>query len=132
MNKKKYSSFYIRLLGLSVISFAIHILILKLLGKSLFANRIIASYLINTFTAILIYFIIDNFKHKFKDNIGFIFMMSSFLKFVLYFVFIQPYISNNGIITKFAFFTFYIPYTICLIFETYSLVKLLNNLDAKK
>ena len=99
---------------------------------NMLGNKITESYLINIITAFILYYIIDKYKAKFKDNVGFIFMLSSFFKFGLFFIFINPSYKSDGITTKLEFLTFFIPYAICLIIEIRALIKLLNKLDYKK
>jgi len=125
------TSFYSRLIISIVLTFIIHLSILHFLKITLLSNNIIESYLINIFTAILLYYITDKHKSKFKDNIGFIFMLSSFFKFSLFFIFIYPFFDKNSTNLTLEFITFFIPYTICLIIEIIALIKLLKNLDYK-
>ena len=127
----KNMSFYIQLTVSILITFTFHFGILFLIDKPIFENKIIESYLINIFTAFLLYYIIDKHKALFKDNIGFIFMLSSYLKFGLFFIFIYPYFDKNSTDLTIEFVTFFIPYSACLIVETIALIKLLNKLEYK-
>jgi hypothetical protein len=127
----KITSFYLQLTLYILLTFIIHLGILFLLDKPIFDNKIIESYLINIFTAFLLYYIIDRHKARFKDNIGFIFMLSSYIKFGLFFIFIYPYFDKNSTDLTIEFVTFFIPYSVCLIVETMALIKLLNKLEYK-
>lgn len=122
-------SFYSKLFVVLIVFFGIHLALLNFISLPVFDNKIIESYLINFITAILLYFVIDKHKAKFKDNIGFIFMLSSFFKFGLFFIFINPTYKVDGDTSRLEFFTFFTSYVICLIMETYELIKLLNKLD---
>jgi len=121
--------FYIKIIVICSLLFVFHLFILKRFEIELFSNKIIESYLINIFSALLLYFIIDKLKYKFKDSLGFIFMFNSFFKFALFFILIYPTYLKDGISTKLEFSTFFIPYVVCLIIETHALIKLLTNLD---
>lgn len=125
----KNINFYLQFLIYILLVFIVHSAVLIYLNKTVLGNKIIESYLLNIFIGILLYFIIDKHKSKFKDNIGFIFMLSSFFKFGLFFLFINPAYKADGITTKLEFLTFFIPYTFCLIIETRELIKLLNKLE---
>jgi hypothetical protein len=127
----KTTSFYLQLILYILLTFIIHLGILFLLDKPIFDNKIIESYLINIFTAFLLYYIIDRHKARFKDNIGFIFMLSSYIKFGLFFIFIYPYFDKNSTDLTIEFVTFFTPYSVCLIVETMALIKLLNKLEYK-
>lgn len=127
-----FQNFYIKLLSIITPLFVIHLLIIKWMNFNMLGNKIIESYLINITTAVILYYIIDKHKAKFKDNVGFIFMLSSFFKFGLFFIFINSSYKADGITTRLEFLTFFIPYSICLIIETHALIKLLNKLDYKK
>ncbi len=127
----KTTSFYLQLTLYILLTFIIHLGILFLLDKPIFDNKIIESYLINIFTAFLLYYIIDRHKARFKDNIGFIFMLSSYIKFGLFFIFIYPYFDKNSTDLTIEFVTFFTPYSVCLIVETMALIKLLNKLEYK-
>jgi len=127
----KNTSFYIQLIISILLTFSFHAGVLFLIDKPIFENKIIESYLINIFTAFLLYYIIDKHKARFKDNIGYIFMYSSYIKFGLFLLFINPSYKIDGVATRLEFLTFFIPYAVCLIIETIALIKLLNKLEYK-
>ena len=127
----KPNFFYIKLLSVTIFLFILHILILSWLNIEMFSNKIIEAYLINFLTAIFLYFIINKLKTKFKDSLGFIFMLNSFFKFALFFFIIYPSYKIDGTSSKLEFSTFFIPYVACLIIETHALIKLLTDLDNK-
>ena len=128
----KSISFYSRLIGIISLVFGLHLLILHSLHLDLFANKIIDAYLLNITIALLLYFLIDKQKERFKNDIGNIFILNSFLKFILFLIFINPSYKLDGITTKLEFSTFFIPYVVCLIIDTHALIVLLNNLEYKK
>jgi len=127
----KLNYFYIQIISLNILVFILHIFILDQCQIKMFSNKIIEAYIINTLTAIILFFIINKLKTKFKDSIGFIFMFNSFIKFGLFFFIIYPSYKIDGISSKLEFSTFFIPYTTSLTIEILALIKLLTNLDKK-
>ena len=113
---------------LLVISFFIHYTVLKNLSISLSSSKLIEAYLINGLLVILFLIIIKIFLQKIKTNLGFIFIAFSLLKFVLFFIFINPTYKLDNTTTIVEFTSFFIPYSICIIIEILFLAKLLNNL----
>ena len=128
----KSISFYIRLIGITALVFAMHLFVLHWLQLDLFANKILDSYVLNVSIALLLYFLIDKQKERFKNNIGYIFIVSSFLKFALFFVLINPSYRLDGVTTRLEFSTFFIPYAVCLIIEIHALTVILNSLEYKE
>lgn len=114
------------LIALSVI-FGIHIAILYFLELPLFDNQILLAYIVNFILAISIYATLFKLRIKYLDLLGFIFMAGSFLKFTVYFIFFNPIFKENGDVSLVEATTFLTPYLACLIFETFYLIKLLNN-----
>lgn len=119
-------NFCARLIITLLIVFGIHISILFFLSLPLFENLIIESYTINYVLALIIYTALYLLKKKYKNTLGFIFMAGSFLKFGVFFIFFYPIYKQNGAITTLETTSFLIPYILCLIMETFFLVKLLN------
>jgi len=111
------------------VTFAIHVLVLNMKELPLFGNQIVLSYIINTILAIGIFALLFFLKEKYKSQLGFLFMAGSALKFVVFFIVFQPIYKLDGEVSTLEFSTFFVPYVLCLIFETYSLSKLLNRLD---
>ncbi len=115
--------------GIATIAFFIHFLVNNSISQSVETNQLIYSYCINIVlacSAILVLFLL---KKKLKDQLGFIFMGASMLKFVFFFIFLYPEYNLDGDLSRLEFFTFFIPYVVCLITESVILSKFLNNLD---
>lgn len=119
-------------LVLLVIVFIVHLFFLKINNFPLFANRIIESYLINGLLAIAIYAGLLFLKKKYFEQLGYLYMVGSFLKFSFFFIFFYPFYRADKVITKLEFSTFYIPYGVSLVLETYMLIKLLKTKDTRK
>ena len=109
------------------IVFCAHISILYYLNFPLYENKIILSYVLNFILGITIYILLYKFRIKYLDILGFIFMAGSFLKFAIFFIFFNPIYKVDGVVTVLEATSFLIPYIVCLFFETFYLIKLLNN-----
>ena len=119
--------FGIKLLVALGVVFGIHILILDVKELPLFDNYIIASYMVNGVLAFIIFGVLYKLRIKYLDLLGFIYMSGSFLKFGIYFIFFNPIFKQNGEVSTLEATSFLVPYLLCLIIETYYLIKLLNN-----
>lgn len=126
--KNRFISFTIKIIVIIIAAFAIHLLILKYLELPLFENKIVLSYILNATLAIAIFGLLFKYREKVKDNIGFLFLAGSFLKFIAFFILIYPSYKADGDTSKLEFAAFFVPYLICLFVETSSLVKWLNEI----
>ena len=106
--------------------FLVHLLILRLLGKPLFDNFILPSYLFN-YLITLILFAGLLMSSKIKDTfLGWLFFITSGLKFLAFFIIIYPLLNLDGVIQKVELVTFLLPYSLCLSIEIQQLSKILN------
>lgn len=126
--KNEFTVFFIRLLLILSIVFCIHILMLYFLNFPLFKDMIVLSYVINAVLAIGIFGVLFKLKDKYGSQLGFLFLGGSFLKFIVFFVVFYPVFKADGQVTSLEFSSFFIPYIISLLFETFSLVKWLNKI----
>tara|TARA_Y100000817_G_scaffold174167_1_gene136076 strand:- start:236 stop:436 length:201 start_codon:yes stop_codon:yes gene_type:complete len=63
----------------------------------------------------------------FNDGLlGWVFFITSGLKFLAFFIIIYPFFNLDGIIQKIELLNFFIPYSICLTIEIRQLSKILN------
>lgn len=122
----KFSS---KLILILAIAFGVHLLALNYLEYPLFENKIILAYIVNVVLAILIFAFLLKMKEKYKEQLGFLFIGGSLLKFVAFFIFFYGSYKADGSISKLEFAAFFIPYLLCLVIETSSLAKWLNKLD---
>jgi len=109
--------------------FGIHLFVLNFLDLPLFDNRIILSYIVNTAFVIGVFGLLYRFRERFKSQLGFLFLAGSLIKFTIFFIVFNPYYRLDGSVSKIEFATFFVPYAIGLILETYYLTKWLNKLD---
>ena len=106
--------------------FLVHILVLHLIGKTLFENFIFNSYIFN-FIITIIFFSFLLISSTFNDSsLGWVFFITSGLKFLAFFIIIYPFFILDGIIQKIELLNFFLPYTLCLTIEIRQLSKILN------
>ena len=106
--------------------FLLHILVLHLIGKPLFENFIFTSYIFN-FTITIIFFSFLLISSTFNDSsLGWVFFITSVLKFLAFFIIIYPFFKLDNIIQKIELLNFFLPYTLCLTIEIRQLSKILN------
>lgn len=120
-------SFYFSLGLLCLLVFGIHILVLYLLQLPLFGYMMVQAYLLNVFLAVVIFTVLYLFRVKWKDQIGFLFLGGSMLKFVFFFIFFYPVYKGDGQMETMEFISFFIPYLVCLLLETLFTAKMLNS-----
>jgi hypothetical protein len=113
----------------ATIVFFIHVLINSSIHYAVEINDLIYSYSINVILACGVIILLFTLKKKLKDQLGFVFMGSSMLKFVVFFFLFYPQYNADGELTRLEFLTFFIPYAVCLITEMILLSKFLNSLD---
>ena len=111
------------------IVFFIHLGILRALSLPVFDHRIVLCYLVNFALIIIVFGTLYLFKEKYKSQLGFLFLAGSFLKFIIFFIVFYPFFKMYNHISKLEFAAFFVPYSIGLILETFSLSKWLNKLD---
>ena len=116
------------ILALNVV-FAIHISTLYFTNFPLFSNKIVLAYIVNIILAIGIYTLMLLLKNKYQSQLGFIFMLGSFIKFIVFFIVFYPSYKADGTMSRLEFAAFFVPYVISLIMETTSLSKWLNKLS---
>jgi len=127
MKIKNYSK-YLLFLFLLFLTYVIQLKISEKYHINAKEKLIAAGYLINGSLVLLFFLFLDFFKNKYKDQIGFIFMTSGLLKFILFFIFLYPTYKQDGVLSAAEMITFFIPYTISLIYESLTIIKILNNL----
>jgi hypothetical protein len=116
----------------ALIAFVVHLLLNNLFIESITVNQLIYSYVVNVILACGVIILLFALRNKLKDQLGFIFMAASMLKFVFFFFLFFPQYKADGVLTRLEFLTFFIPYVICLITESVILSKFLNRLDNLK
>ena len=112
-----------------------HILLFFVLGISFFFHKcsidntdhLTFLYAINALIAILVYWIFFLLRNNNKGYLGYYFLLGTFIKFFIFFIFVLPIFKDDNIVSRTEFFTFFIPYFLSLMVETKSLISLLNS-----
>lgn len=111
------------------ISFGNHASLRTSYALSPFGDMLAWSYLTNLVLAFGIVVFIHSLRHKMKTQLGFLFIAGSFLKFLLFFLFFYPSFKKDEMIRQSEFLSFFVPYFLALVIETYFTAVLLKNLE---
>jgi len=126
VNKTVLGFFFKLLAGVSLV-LGLHLFILHSLSYPLWEDRILLSYIINFLLAFLILFTIFSLRNTFREQLGFIFMGGSLLKFLFFFLLFYPVYKADGEASGYEFAAFFVPYLTCLLIEFPDLIKILRN-----
>ena len=127
--KNAFSVFSIKLILLLGITFCVHLSILRFSELPLFNDMIVLAYLVNVALAIGIFWFLFLMRDKFSSQLGFLFLAGSFLKFIVFFLLFYPSYKMDNEVSSLEFSAFFTPYILCLIIETFSLVKWFNKIQ---
>ena len=83
---------------------------------------LIKSYVLNALAASLVYLLAFFFGRTSQITISLFFLLGTVFKVLIFFVLIYPEFKQDGDQDSKEFFSFFIPYIICLIIETIFLV----------
>lgn len=119
--------FIIGLVVGSILLFLGHAKLQVLYGYEPYGNQLIKSYLLNSILACLIFFAIYFYRNKYRDYLGFFFLIGSLLKFGVFFVAFYSGYKSDGVLERAEFLAFFVPYLYSLTLETLFLGKLLNS-----
>ena len=89
--RNPFYSFTIKAIVLLAVVFGIHLLVLNNLKLPLFEDRIALSYVINLFLIIFIFGALYLLREKYKSQLGFLFLIGSFIKFAVFFIVFYPF-----------------------------------------
>jgi hypothetical protein len=126
---KKITLNALSIAAVSFFAFLAHLFINTKIDSPIRFGQLVYSYVLNIILALSVVAILYILKRKLKDQLGFIFMAASMLKFVFFFILFYPEYTSDDILSRYEFFTFFIPYIICLIMECIILSRFLNGLD---
>ena len=112
-----------------------HLLLFFILGISFLTHKysidntdhLFFLYAINASIAIFVYWTVFLFRNDGKGYLGYYFLLGTFIKFFIFFIFVLPIFKEDNVVYKTEFFTFFIPYFLSLMVETKSLISLLNS-----
>lgn len=129
--KNTFTVFSFKLTIILSVTFCIHLAVLHFSDLPLFNDMILPAYLINLVLAIGIFGFLYKMKDKYGSQLGFLFLGGSFLKFIIFFIVFYPFYKLDEEVSSLEFSAFFIPYLLCLIIETFSLVRWLNKIEYK-
>jgi hypothetical protein len=98
-------------------------------GLELFGEALPGTYLFNFNLAFGIVVLLYVFRQKLKNQIGFLFIAGSLLKFLGFFIFFYPGYASDGSLGRSEFAAFFVPYAVALILETLFASLLLRDLE---
>lgn len=101
--------------------FAIHSLFITQYNQLL-----IKSYWVNYLMAVIVYSLLILASKKFSEQLGFMYMGGSFIKFFIFFLILKPSYTAVGLANKTGLVYFFIPYIVAVFMETKMLAKILN------
>lgn len=113
---------------LLLVAFSIHYWVLNQQGVHIHAEELTLPYLVNYILAVSITVVLYAVRVKQAHNLGFIYMGSSGLKFIVFFLVFNPMYKADGDISTLEFGLFFIPYAISLIIETVFLIRVMNKM----
>ena len=126
MRDKAVLTFTLQLTLILGVAFIAHSFIQYLLGIYPFENHIIITYIFNYILTALFFGVLLFFKNKQSSQLGFIFLGSSILKFLLFFIILSPLVRTEHGIKSPEFISFFVPYAVSSTFEVLCMVRLLN------
>ena len=88
---------------------------------------ILPNYLFNYTLTLVFFFVFILRNKKVLEHLGFAFLFFSLLKFILFLVLLYPHFELENGIKSPAFASFFVPYALCLFYETYIIVKQLKD-----
>jgi hypothetical protein len=115
---------------INLIAGAVHHYLLQSANIDPIENLFFRAYIVNFLLALMIFIILQLAKKRFVTSLGFIYMAGSLIKFTGFFIFFYPTYHADGNVGKPEFLTFFVPYSVCLAFETYYLVQMLNRTES--
>ena len=110
-------------------AFAIHAALRGRSGLEPLGDLLLASYAINCLLAGAIVWSLYFFRRRLRTPIGFLFIGGCLLKFLVFFALIYPGFQADGDMSRPEFASFFIPYLLALLAETYFTAKMLRDLE---
>ncbi|MCG2460939.1 DUF6168 family protein [Flavobacteriaceae bacterium F89] len=131
MIKRSLPLQFVLALSLSLmLALCVHLGVLYAKKLPLFANLLLWSYGLNFLLATAIFPPLYFYRHRLKQQIGFVHLAGSFLKFLVFFIVFYPVYKADGHMDTLEFAAFFVPYTISLVIETVFTTKMLRRLES--
>ena len=126
---KQISRFILVMIITAGITYVLHYFSIKKFFPEVSLNLLNFAYKFNVGFTLLFTTTIIALSKKLKEQMGFIFLASTFIKLAL-FLFLARY--NDLDLEKSVFLHFFIPYTICAALEIFYVIKILNGTNFSK
>ena len=118
--------FSAKLLLLMTGLFWLHTFVINPLGFLGQEELLKASYLFNTLITIVFFLLLLFVSKQDPSILGWVFLLSSGMKFLLFFALIYPSFQAKELSPKQEFLTFFISYAAAMTFEIHQLIEILN------
>ena len=133
MKKQAFLARYFGTLTLALgFSFGIHCWLRQASGLPVFGDLLPVSYAVNFALALIIVSLLFLFRKKIRQQIGFLFIAGSLLKFAVFFAVFYPAYRADGALDRSEFASFFVPYLLSLLLETLFTAKLLRHLEGEE
>lgn len=109
--------------------FAAHAGIRHLSGLSPTGDALLLSYGVNFVLAFAILAILYGLRFRARNQLGFLFIAGSLLKFAAFFLLLYPGFRADDHLARSEFLSFFVPYATALVLETYFAAALLRKLE---
>lgn len=106
--------------------FWLHTFAINPMGFTVQEELLKACYLFNTLIALVFLLLLLFVSKQDPSILGWVFLLTSGLKFLLFFTLIYPGFQADVLSPKQEFLTFLIPYAAAMTLEIYQLIKILN------
>ncbi|MBO72101.1 MAG: hypothetical protein CMD35_00655 [Flavobacteriales bacterium] len=111
---------------LLAVVFCLHAGFKYFVGEPIFSNRIVESYVLNFCLGYASFIVLMLSLKKHINSLGFIFMYTSFFKFVVFYLLFKSYFNSDGEIDGGEFLTLIIPYAFALFGEIFTMSRVLK------
>lgn len=118
--------FSVKLFFFMAITFWVHSLLVERLAHPLPQDLLILCYVFNGIIAMAFLYLLLLVSRYEPPILGWVYLLTSGLKFLLFYAFIYPNFQDDELIHKQQLLTFFIPYSVALFLEIYQLIKILN------
>lgn len=126
MTKTKVLRFVVLLTLVLALTFIVQAYTYHYLHYGFYGKQIVLNYVFNYTIALLFFGVLLKFKDRKPERLGSVFLIASMLKFILFFIIIYPSLGESYSVRSPAFFSFFIPYLVCVILEITSVIRVLN------
>lgn len=118
--------FALRLFFGIILVLGIHLFTLSQQGLPFWDHFLLPSYGFNIVITLIFFWVLLFISKNKNTYLGWIFLLTTALKFFFFFFLIYPLFTIDGEVQKIEFYNFFLPYSWCLVTEIHQLSKILN------